>query len=140
MHRSSDHDYDDEAICLARAANIVRRDMLKMQASFAGSFDLDCQVRSVPYSLSVMVVVILNGPNIKSQGCDGVLQATISIAQLLQYHISVRQWPESTGIYHQNTRETPLPIYVGLVVHARTRKHDLIETLLILVCPSHMTE
>ena len=62
LHRSFDHDYDDEAICLARAANIVRRDMLKMQASFAGSFDLDCQVRSMPHSLSAMVVVILNGP------------------------------------------------------------------------------
>ena len=88
--------------------------MLKMQASFAGSFDLDCQVRSVPHSLSAMVAMILNGPNFKSQGCDGVSQASIRIAQLLQYHISVRQWPESTGIYHQNTRETPLPIYVSM--------------------------
>ena len=101
----------------------------KMQASFAGSLDLDCQVRSMPHSLSAMVAMILNDPNFKSQGCDGVSQASISIAQLLQYHISVRRRPGSTGIYHQNTRKTPLPIYVGLVVHARTRKHDLIETL-----------
>ena len=57
--------------------------MLKMQASFAGSFDLDCQVRSMPHSLSAMVAMILNGPNFKSQGCDGVSQANISIAQLL---------------------------------------------------------
>ena len=112
--------------------------MLKMQVSFAVSFDLDCQVRSVPYSLSAMVAMILNGPTFKFQGCDSVSQASISIAQLLQYHISIRQRLGSTGIYHQNTRETPLPIYVGLVVHARTRKHDLIE--LILGCPSHMTE
>ena len=83
----------------------------------------------MPHSLSAMVAMILNGPNFKSQGCDGVSQASISIAQLLQYHISVRQRPGSTGIYHHNTRETPLPIYVGLVDHARLRKHDLIETL-----------
>ena len=51
-------------------------------------------------------------PNIKSQGCDGVSQASISIAQLLQYHISVHQRPGSTGIDHQNTGETPLIIYV----------------------------
>ena len=115
LRRSFDHDYDDdEAIRLARAANIVRRDMLKMQASFVGSFDLDCQVRSMPRSLSAMVAMILNGPNFKSQECDSVSQASISIAQLLQYHISVRR-----------PRETPLPIYVGLVVHARTRKRDL---------------
>ena len=101
-----------------------------MQASFAGSFDLDCQVRSMPHSLSAMVAMILNGPNFKSQGCDGVSQASISIAQLLQYHISVHRRPgSSTGIYHQKTRETPLPIYVGLMVHARTRKHDLMSRL-----------
>ena len=51
--------------------------MLKMQASFAGSFGLDCQVRSMPHSLSAMVAMILNGPNIKSQGCDGVSQASV---------------------------------------------------------------
>ena len=51
-------------------------------------------------------------PNIKSQGCDGVSQASISIAQLLQYHISVRRRPGNTGIDHQNTGETPLTIYV----------------------------
>ena len=66
----------------------------------------------MPHSLSAMVAMILNGPNFKSQGCDGVSQASISIAQLLQYHISVRRRPGSTGIYHQNTGETPLPIYV----------------------------
>lgn len=103
--------------------------MLKLQATFAGSFDPDCQVRSVPHSLSAMVAMILNGPNIKSQGCDGVSQATVSIAQLLQYNMSVRRRPGSTGVYHQKARETPLPIYVGLMFHARTRKRDLIETL-----------
>ena len=112
LRRSIDHKYDDKAICLARAANIVRRVLLKMQASFVGSFDLDCQVRSMPHSLSTMVAMILNGPSFKSQGCDGVAQ--VSIAQLLQYYISVCRRPGSTGIYHQNTGETPLPIYVGL--------------------------
>ena len=62
-----------------------------MQASFAGSFDLDCQVRSLPHSLSAMVAMILNGPNFKSQGCD-----VVSHAQLLQYHISVHQRRGST--------------------------------------------
>ena len=73
--------------------------------------------------------MILNGTNIKSQGCNSVSQATLSIAQLLQYNISVHRRPESAGTYHLSARETPLPIYLGLMVHARTRKRDLIETL-----------
>ena len=35
-------DYADEGICLAKAANIVFRDMLILEAPFTGSFDLDC--------------------------------------------------------------------------------------------------
>ena len=93
-----DQNHDDEVICLARAANIVRKDMLKWQASFSGSFDLDCQTKSVPHSLSALVAMILNGTNMKSQGCDGASQATLNIAQLLQYNISVHRRPESTGI------------------------------------------
>ncbi len=30
-------DYDDDAICLARAAKIVRKDMLKLQSTFTGT-------------------------------------------------------------------------------------------------------
>ena len=56
--------------------------------------------------LSAMVVVILNDPNFNSQGCDGVSQASISIAQLLQYHISVRQRLGSTGISSEYKRNT----------------------------------
>ena len=32
-------------------------------------------------------------------------------------------------VFINKARESPLPFYVGLTVHARTRKHDMIETL-----------
>jgi hypothetical protein len=78
LRKACVRDYDDEAICLAKAANIVRREMLKLQATFTGSFHVNCQVKSVPQSLLALVAMILNGPNIESQGCDGVMQATAS--------------------------------------------------------------
>ena len=56
-------------------------------------------------------------------------QATLSMSQLLQYNSCVRRRTDSTNAYHSGIRETPLPIYVGLTVHARTRKRDLIDTL-----------
>jgi hypothetical protein len=129
LRKACDEDYDDEAICLARAAKIVRRDMFELQATFTGSFDQNCQVRSVPHSLLAMVAMILNGPNIKSQSGDGAPQATLSVAQLLQYNSCVRRRAGSTGVHHNKARETPMPMYMGLTVHARTRKRDLVETL-----------
>lgn len=124
-------DFDDEAMCLARAAKIVRRDMLQLHATFTGSFDESCQVNSVPQSLLSIVAMILDGPDIQSQSqsVSGTHQASLSIAQLLQYNSSARRRTGSAGIRHNKARETPLPIYVGLTVHARTRKRDLVETL-----------
>lgn len=129
--KACEADYDDDAICLARAAKIVRRDMFKLQSIFTGSFDKDCQVRSVPNSLLALVSMILNGPSIKFQGVDGWSQATVSIAQLLQFNSFVRHQPGITqsSVHHNKARETPLPVYVGLTIHARTRKRDLIDTM-----------
>ncbi len=132
LRRACDQDYDDEAICLARAAKIVRRDMFKLKATFTGSFDEDYQVNSVPNSLLALVAMIHSGPNIKSRATDGLSQATISTAQLLQYNSFVQQRAKSAGAHHIKVRETPLPIYVGLTIHARTRKCDLVDTMFTL--------
>lgn len=129
--RACNQDYDDEAICLATVAKIVWRDMFKLQAIFTGSFDEDCQINSQPKSLLALVAMI-SGPNIKSQGTDGLSQAIISISQLLQYNSFVRQRAGSTGAHHIKVRETPLPIYVGLTIHARTRRHGLVENMFAL--------
>ncbi len=58
LRKVCDDDCDSEAICLARAAKIVRRDMFEMQAKFTGSFDQDCQVKSVPHSLMALMNMI----------------------------------------------------------------------------------
>ena len=60
---------------------------------------------------------------------DGFSQATLSVAQLLQYNSFVRQRHEAAGVHHNKARETPLPIYIGLNIHARTRKREVIDTM-----------
>ena len=132
IHKFCDEDYDSEAICLAKAAKIVRRDMLELRAMFTGSFDQDCQQKSVPKSLLALVDMIHNGPNIADHNSPNMSQATLSIAQLLQYNTFARRRPGSNAIYHMKGRETPLPIYMGLTLHAKTRKRDLVDTLFSL--------
>jgi hypothetical protein len=85
-----------------------------------------------------LVGMIEDGPKINSPRFDSMPQSTISMAQLLQYNSSVCRRPENTGVHHSKTRETPLAVYVGLTVHARTRKRDHID--LVLGYLSLMTE
>ena len=41
-------DADDEAICLVKAADIIRRDMFGLHTGFDGSFSRGCQEDAVP--------------------------------------------------------------------------------------------
>lgn len=106
--------------------------MVEKNASFTGSFDSECQTQSVPRTLLVLVAMIHEGPSIKSQsGFSGNVfsQATLSVAQQLQYNSSVRRGSESSGVRHNNARETPLAIYVGATIHEKTRKRQLVDKM-----------
>ena len=58
-------DCNDEAmICLAKAGEIIRRDMTGVCSQFnCTSFSPGCQEESVPKSLVALVSMILEGPN-----------------------------------------------------------------------------
>lgn len=131
LNRAHETDYDDEAIVLAQASQIVRRDMLNMKSEeFSGIFELECQHDSIPQSLVTLVKMILGGPSISMQSCNIVEnQAVLSIAQLLLYNSTVRRRTGSAAAYHTRKREPPLPIYTGLLLHAETRKRGLIDKL-----------
>ena len=131
LHKAHEEDCDEEAIHLAKTAAIVRKDMFSNKYSFSGSFEPNCQSKSVPASLLSLVKMILYGPNIVEQACSsGKIQAALTISQLLQYNTHVRCRDKEVKQERRNKcRETPLPIYVGISVHAKTRSRDLVETL-----------
>jgi len=93
-----EHDADSDGVHLARAANIVRRDMMKMKTAFSGSFDALCQEQSVPNSLLALVAIILNGPTIQEQSCHSSASTpTLTISQVLVFNSYARR-RQSTSI------------------------------------------
>ena len=58
LKKAYDTDFDDEAIILAKVANIVQRDMMNRNTrTFNGSFDIQCQQNSVPQRLQGLPAV-----------------------------------------------------------------------------------
>ena len=102
--------------------------MLEKKTSFTGTFKNNCQKNSVPQCLYSLVNMILRGPNIHNQTENKSTQATSTISQLLQLnsYFSNRSG-SSDQDRHNRCRETPLPIYLGLSIHARTRKRELVD-------------
>ena len=119
-------DEDEDAMILAKADKLVRRVMFQKQAQFSGTFEEDCQKRSVPQNLVTLVEMILEGPNIDQQTeMKGDRDKPVySICQLLVYNsVEHKRSKQPQGNIRYNvTRETPLPMYNGLKLHVKSHK------------------
>jgi hypothetical protein len=128
LREASKNDFDNEALILKQASNIVRRELFDKNSVFAGTFENNCQDSSVPPSLKTLVEMILGGPNIRNRAANSVsAQAILTVSQLIQFNVMHRRRDNATGTYHTVDREPPLPVYLGLLIHAETRKRNLVE-------------
>ncbi|MPC31423.1 hypothetical protein E2C01_024713 [Portunus trituberculatus] len=72
--------------------------------------------------------MILNGPTIQEQ--SGHSSASTPISQLMfNSYACCRQSISIESITHGHNRETSLPVYLGMLMHTKTRKRDLVDTL-----------
>jgi hypothetical protein len=97
----------------------------------------------VPVSLLALVSMVLYGPNMTAQTSSAFMpQPALTLSQLLMYNSLVRQREIATTsrptTRHSQDRETPLPIYLGIMIHTKTRKRALVDTLFDLgLCISY---
>ena len=124
LKKATENNIDSEAMLIAKAANIIRRDLLnKEKSKFHGTFEANCQEDSVLQSLRSSIEMIMGGASIVEN------QAALTVSQLIRFNSVVRHRKDSQAIYHTKDRETPLPTYLGLLVHAETRKKSLVDKL-----------
>ena len=141
------YDSQDDGMCLARAADIIRDDLFAKFPAFNGHFDSNYVHASVPKSLVFLVHMLLEGPHFMKNcpvdaGCDSTDDGddvAVNIAQLIRYN-STKKMRDGGERSHSLDRETPLPVYVGLLLHTKTRKAGLVNKLSRLgLCISYDT-
>ena len=104
--------------------------MLTKTSGFNGKFDVACQENSVTPSLLLLIQMILEGPTVEhSEKNIARNQARFTIAQLITFNSVSHIKSDSRKIRHTSSREIPLPVYLGLAIHAKTRKRELIDIL-----------
>jgi hypothetical protein len=127
--------YHDNAIHLMRAAQVVRKEIADSRPStFDGSFPASCQQASVPPSLLALVNMTLNGANIKYQSQlvhAPTTKPALAISQLMVFNSvkHARNIDSSSSVRHLRSRETPLPLYMSIKIHAVTRSRQLIDII-----------
>ena len=133
LQQACERDFDNEAMTLLKATRIIHRDMSDTKSKFNATFNNSCQQESVPESLKTLIGMILGGPDIKTRSSDMTeAQTSLSISQLMLFNATKRRRDSGTtgaSYYHSRDREPPLPIYLGLMTHAETRKRTLVDKL-----------
>ena len=130
LAKACQHDIDSDAVHLARAAPIIRKDMFQLSQPSNGYFSDKSQEESVPQLLLTVVSMMLEGAGIKNQARQSLSSASLTISQLIKYSsVKHERRGASTDVGHSISQETPLPIYLGLMLHAHTRKRELVDTL-----------
>lgn len=103
------------------------RDVFKYETSFVETFHKHCQEQSVPALLQQFVQQLLVGPNSTSDAiCN---QATLAVSQIVLHNSCIRKRKGVIQQHHNAKREPPLPLFLGLAAHAKTRKRDLVDKL-----------
>ena len=122
-------DFSEDAAVLAKAATIIRDDILNHQwFKFTGSFPPGCQEDSLPFSLKSLDSHILNSPNLMDQD-KHESQPCLTISQLLYYNIKKKSSDSAVKMRHTLVREPLIPIYIGLNMHQLTRSKKLVQQL-----------
>ena len=131
LTKACELDSDNDVVHLVRLAQIMRRQMFEEGEPFNG-FPEGCQEYSVPSLLRALVSMFLEGPSIKDQMAD-TTPAALANAQMLKFNcIKDNRAHPTTGLVtarHSAVQETPVPTYVGMMLHAHTRKWELVDKL-----------
>ena len=78
--------YDNEAVILAKAAKIVRKEIIGHKSfHFDGKFPIGCQQTSVPSSLKMHISLLVNGTSLKDQNVTDS-QASLIISQMIFFN------------------------------------------------------
>ena len=140
--KACQYDCDRDAVYLSKAAQIIRRTVFDTNEPFAGKFLPGCQERAVSQNLLALITMILEGPSITTQTEKIISPPALTISQLITFncvkHERTVKENSSTNTRRNQTQETPLPLYISLLLHATTRKRSLIDELFNLgVCVSY---
>ena len=120
---------DDDALVLARAATILRKEIFaEKYQTFNGTFSQSCHNDFLPHSLKSFTDMLLQGPNINENN-KYLEQYKLTISQLIVQNAVKRTRKKSSSSYFDKSKESPLSTYVGMMIHAKTRKKGVIEKL-----------
>ena len=99
---------------------------------FNKKFDYGSEEYFVPKSLLVLLRMKLQGKNINSKPSYATNQAALSLAKLIKFNCVSKRRETTIRPRHTLSQKAQLPVYLGLMIHSKTRMKKEIEKLATL--------
>ncbi|KAE8744656.1 hypothetical protein FOCC_FOCC008717 [Frankliniella occidentalis] len=109
---------DRDALAVNRFIRNVRKSVFSSEIKFTGSFSENCEESCIPPTLLALVNMLLYGSSILAE-CRASKPA-VSISQLVLANMLKRK-PSGNIVRFNQTREPPLPLYIGLSLFSSSR-------------------
>ena len=105
------------------------REILKNKIkTFNGHFDVGCQEVYVTPAIQAFISTLMRGSSAENT-YDYYKQAAVTVGQMIAFNTTIGSEKASTISYHSFQEEPPLPVYLAMMMHNKTRNLDLIEKL-----------
>ena len=122
VYKAYEDNDDEEAFGILKTCNTMRKIIFSHLISpFTGTFDIDCQTKSIPPSLTSMISLLLYGSAYSGE----ITQEVLTISQLIMFNTKAKN--RSSIHRHSKTLEMPLPIYIGFQLHSEFRCSSVIQ-------------
>ena len=125
-------DLHNDGMCLTRAARIIRKELMPQSDQSTGigcdTFSEENEAKSVSAPVHSFINMILNSSDILNDENFEETKASLTICELLHYNIKRKSATTMTAT-KRKVNESPLPLYIGLMIHSKTRKKGLIDEL-----------
>ena len=127
MFLATVEDLDDEALCLSKAAKIIRKEILASKVAFDLQHTSGLEFDGSSKSLSTLLDMMLYGPSMKKAATKCVSKPALCLSQLIQFNAQSSTKERQENVRHNKDREPPLPVYLGLLIHSKTRSKEIVE-------------
>ena len=124
---------EDEPLILSKAANIVRKAMFIEEKNEyddkMSSLSMSSEQNTIPSELLTLIKLILVGTKDNSEANDlgNRANAAITICQLICFNSKKKKAKQVGHIRYCREKETAIPLYNALKIHASTRNRELID-------------
>ena len=112
---------------LAKAAQIIRKDLLRHEQQSNGDILKERQFEGISSSTFQLISLIIEGGNAQDYTPKYPEKIIANLSQLVMFNTVKNKRKETVShVRHSKLKEPPLPVYLGMLIHNKTRKNVLV--------------